>query len=88
MSLIEEERHRYLRWMWLDVTTAPPWRNHEQRVAALIVAYDLLHATPPYKPTYSATVGKCTLTVYFTREALADQAELQALIDKMNAEAM
>jgi hypothetical protein len=60
-------------------------RTHEERVAALCLAYDLLDAEPPYRPKYTATVGKTTVRAQFSQEAWTLNCEVQALVDRINA---
>ena len=81
---IEIERRRYIAQLKADA--AHPTRlDREQRVAALLIALDLLEAIPPYKPRYVRCVGDAIVRVDFGSDALALQADVQELVYKAPA---
>jgi hypothetical protein len=82
---IRDERNRLVSQIMADVDSGR--LNHEQRVAALTLALDLLDLdmTTVGRVRYSSSVGNEWARATFTPENVRLAFDVQALIDQLNA---
>lgn len=84
MTTVESERRRMVNQLIEDAQLSNRRTTHEQKVAALLLALEMLD---PARPgiRYSTTVGETTATAQVSYEAIMLAAQVQDLIDELNS---
>ena len=83
-TTVQAERRRMADQLIEDAQLSNKRTTHEQKVAALLLALELLD---PAKPgiRYSTHAGETTATAQVSYEAIMLAAQVQDLIDELNA---
>lgn len=84
MTTVETERRRMIDQLIEDAQWASKY-SHEEKVAALLLALDMLDPANAGGVRYTKTVGKTTVVAQVSYEAISLAAQMQELVDELNS---